>query len=145
MHVFKTFKFLRTENVGSEERSGGGAKGTKHRCVWLRIAQTWSSIVNSEFLGELQVLGDWELRLWCRFPYSFLLSRVNVPGMKTQRSCLVFFIHIHSLLETFTEEMFSLLIQLKGTKWGFFWYTHKTKQIKLLFRKLFNIKMKRKL
>ena len=63
MHVFKTFKFLRTENVGSEDRSGGGAKGTKHRCLWLRIAQTWSSIVNSEFLGELQVLGDWELRL----------------------------------------------------------------------------------
>ena len=29
----------------------------------LRIAQTWSSIIKSEFLDELQVLGDWELGL----------------------------------------------------------------------------------
>ena len=33
----------------------------------LRIEQTWSSMVNSEFHGELQVLGDWELR-HCTIP-----------------------------------------------------------------------------
>ena len=38
--------------------------------------------------------------LWCSFPSIFLLSRLNVPVMKTQRSCLVFFIDIYSLSES---------------------------------------------
>ena len=79
IHVFKTFKFLRTENMGSEDRmyilctlpssltfladafygkKWRGIKRYKTSMFSLRIAQTWSSILNSEFLGELQVLGD---------------------------------------------------------------------------------------
>ena len=58
-----------------------GIKSYKTSMFSLRIAQAWSSIVNSEWLGELQVLGDWELRLW-----GFFTSvKISSPHFKIVR------------------------------------------------------------
>ena len=53
----------------------------------LRITQTWSSIVNSDFHGEIQVLWDWELRLCSTFHRERWSSEVT--GARNSKSVWV--------------------------------------------------------